>query len=157
MVAITHRLTALLDESRVPYEVLHHAPEFTAQETAADTHTPGREFAKVVIIQADGRPVMLVLPAHHRVDYHKVNAALGATEVSIATEEQLRGFFPDCEVGAEPPFGHLYGLSAWMSEAMRGDRHVTFNAGTHEDVIRMKFDDFVRLANPRFADFSVPR
>jgi Ala-tRNA(Pro) deacylase len=157
MVAISHRLTALLEENGVAYEVLHHTPEFTAQETAAHTHTPGREFAKVVIVQADGRFAMLVLPAHHRVDYRKVNTALGATEVSIATEEQTRDLFPDCEVGAEPPLGRLYDLPVWMSDAMKGDRHITFNAGTHEDVIRISFEDFTRLAVPWFADFSVRR
>jgi Ala-tRNA(Pro) deacylase len=157
MVAISSRLTALLDTHAVPYDVLHHRTEFTAQETAAETHTPGREFAKVVVVRVDGRFAMLVMPAHHRLDFQKAHAALAATEVRMATEDELRKLFPDCDVGAEPPLGNLYGLPVWISSSMKGDQHITFNAGTHEDAIRMKFGDYTKLVLPTYADFSVPR
>jgi Ala-tRNA(Pro) deacylase len=154
MTAICTRLRDFLDRERIPYQTLHHTPDFTAQETAAHTRTPGREFAKVVVVRIDGRPAMAVLPAHHRVDLPKLAAELGAKEVELCPEHELRSLFDDCDVGAEPPFGNLYGMPVYLSRAMADDRFITFNAGSHEDVIRVPFVDYVRRVRPRILELS---
>lgn len=149
MTMVCTRLRALLEDQGVPHETVHHRFDYTAQEAAADTHTRGREFAKVVMLQVDGAPAMIVLPAHHRVDFARLHDELGAKQVRMCNEDEMRQLFPDCEVGAEPPFGNLYGVPVYLSDAMKDDLFITFNAGTHEDVIRMRLEDYVRLAKPR--------
>lgn len=154
MTAICDRLRSFLDRERIPYQTLRHPPDFTAQETAAHTRTPGREFAKVVVVHVDGLPAMAVLPAHHRLDLAKLASELGAKDVELCREDELRKLFEDCEVGAEPPFGNLYGMPVFLSRAMADDLHVTFNAGSHEDVVRMPFVEYVKAVRPRIMDLS---
>ena len=154
---VTNRLKKLLDEGRIPHEVLHHAKDYTALETAYDTGTPGPEFAKAVVLNADGVHVMAVVPASHRVDLDRMRRAIGAREVTLVDEERLSRLFPDCEVGAEPPFGRLWGLPVFASFDLAAERDITFNAGTHRDAIRMRFEDYRAAAQPTLADISVPR
>lgn len=148
------RLKVFLDEQSVMYQSLHHRPDFTAQETAAVTHTPGREFAKTVLIRIDDQVAMVVLPAHHRVDFTALHEAFGAKHLRLCTEEEAQQVFPDCEPGAAPPFGTLYGVMVILSDAMAGDDYVTFNAGTHEEAVRMRYLDFVKLVRPRMMPCS---
>lgn len=157
MTAICQRLKNLLDQNKVEHEVVCHRRDYTALETAADSHTPGIEFAKSVVVSVDGKSALAVLPAHHIVDERKLAHALGARRVRLAPEETIQALFPDCELGAEPPFGNLYGLPVYLSEAMAGDARITFNAGSHESVVRMSMADFRRLAGPQVLDFSIPR
>jgi Ala-tRNA(Pro) deacylase len=157
MTIICGRLRSYLEKEGVEFEALHHAPDFTAQETAAHTGTRGRDFAKVVVVKIDGLPAMIVLPAHHRVDFAKLASELGAKDVELCDEEELRGIFEDCDVGAEPPFGNLYGLPVFLSRAMTDDVLITFNGGSHVDVIRMPFMDYVNLVRPRVIDCSTAR
>lgn len=155
MPTISKQLQQFLSEHGVPYETIHHRRDYTAQETAADTHTPGKEFAKTVMLWVDGNYAMAVLPAHHMVDFEKLRQAIGAKEVKLASEDEIRELCPDCEAGAVPPFGNLYGLPVYLSQAMTTDERITFNAGTHEDVVRMRYEDFVKLVQPKILDFSV--
>ena len=97
---------------------------------------------------------MAVLPAHHRVDLHKLGRAMGASEIRLATEDEIATICPDCAVGAEPPFGNLYQVPVYVSEDIARDEMITFNAGTHEDVIRMKYADYEDLVHPRIGDFA---
>jgi Ala-tRNA(Pro) deacylase len=154
MPIISGRLRSFLEKEGVEFETLHHAADFTAQETAAHTGTRGQEFAKVVVVKIDELPAMIVLPAHHRVDFSKLASELGAKDVELCGENELREIFEDCDVGAEPPFGNLYGLPVFLSRAMTDDVHITFNAGSHVDVIRMPFMDYVNLVRPRILDCS---
>lgn len=158
MPTVSNRLKSFLSERAVAYETIHHHPRYTAQQIAADTHTPGREFAKTVILRVDGDWAMAVLPAHHLVDCEKLCQALGAKEVRLSSEDEIRDLIrehcPECELGAVPPFGNLYGLPVYISAAMTADERITFNAGTHEDVIRMGYSDFEKLVQPRVIDFS---
>lgn len=156
MVTVSSKLTAFLDEHGADYEVIHHRRDFTAQHTAADTHTPGQEFAKTVVVLVGDNFAIAVLPAHHRVDLEELRDALGKREVRLASEAEIGRLCPDCEVGAEPPFGNLYYMPVYLSRAMVGNEHITFNAGSHEDAIRMRFADFERLVQPRVLDFSRP-
>jgi Ala-tRNA(Pro) deacylase len=154
MPAISEKLKNLLEENKILYETIHHPTEYTAQETAADTHTPGQEFAKTVVLAVDGQPVMAVLPAHHKVDLDRLRDSLGAKTVALASEVEIKRLCPDCEVGAEPPFGNLYGVPVLVSQQLAEDERITFKAGSHQDVIRVTFRDYNRLVQPRVLDFS---
>ncbi len=155
MRASAQKVKAFLDNSHVKYETIHHSADFTAQQTAAHTHTRGREFAKTVIVRLPDGFVMAVVPAHHRVDLAKLAEIAGATEVQLATEPEMDRLFPGCDTGAEPPFGNLYGLPVWVSSTVAADERITFNGGTHEDAVRMRYADYARLVHPYVADFSV--
>jgi len=148
------RLDAYLRENKVPFQVIHHPLAYTAQEVAAAEHVPGKMLAKVVMVFADGKLVMLALPAPHRVDLNKAAAALGAKEVRLAHEEEFVAAFPDCEVGAMPPFGNLYDLPVYMDKALAEDDTIIFQAGTHTDTVSLKYADFERLVKPRVGDFA---
>jgi len=151
---ISERLQSFLQESGVAYETITHAADFTAQQTAADTHTPGREFAKTVLVDIDGSFALAVLPAHHKVDFDMLGDALGARLVELADEDKMGKLCPDCEAGAVPPFGSLYELPVYLSTAMLGDEHITFNAGNHRTAVRMLFRDYQSLAKPQAVDYS---
>ena len=152
----SQRLLALLDSHGIAYERVRHPRDYTAQETAAHTHTPGREFAKAVLLRLSDGHAMAVLPAHHRVDLERLGAALGGREVELASEPQIAELCPDCEVGALPPFGNLYGLPVYASPALASNERITCVAGSHADVIRLAWSDYERLVQPQIVDFSVP-
>jgi Ala-tRNA(Pro) deacylase len=148
------RLEAYLREKRVPFEVRHHPRAITAQEVAASEHVPGKMLAKTVMVLADGKMVMLALPAPYRVDMEKAGAALGAGEVRLAQEEEFEGAFPDCEVGAMPPFGNLYDLPVYVEETLTEDEIIVFRAGTHTDTMSVRYADFERLVQPTVAEIA---
>ena len=145
--SISQRLRDLLDQRGVRYTVVTHSPAYTAQELAQSMHTPGREVAKVVIVKHAGKLALAVLPAQARVDLERLGAALHG-EVELASERKFAAAFPDCELGAMPPFGGLYGLITWVDESLTRDQEIVFNAGTHADAFRMSFEDYRRLAAP---------
>lgn len=150
-----HSLQTHLDAQRVPYEVIHHRQDFTAQETAAHTHTPGRMFAKTVILSVDHKYCMFVLPASDHIDFEKVRRTLNAREVRLADEYEIARVCPDCEPGAMPPFGNLYKLPLYVSHRLTEDHMITFNAGTHQEVMRMLYRDYDRLAHPIVTNFTM--
>lgn len=151
---LKNRLTTLLDDKRVGFELIHHEPDYSALETAEDTHTPGHAFAKCVVINTDKGPVLAVLPAPRRVDFEKFAGAVGQEHVALANEKTIAELFPDCEVGAEPPFGHLYGMPVYVDEELAGQEYITFNAGSHDEAMRIRYADFERLEHPTPARFS---
>ena len=148
------RLENYLRENTVPFEVQHHPRVVTAQEVAATEHIPGKMLAKTVMVLADGKMAMLALPTPHEVDLEKVGEALGAREVRLAEEEEFEDTFPDCEVGAMPPFGNLYGLPVYVEEALAEDETIFFRAGTHTDTMSVRYADFERLVEPTVAEFA---
>jgi Ala-tRNA(Pro) deacylase len=150
------RLEAYLRENKVPFQVAHHPSAYTAQEVAAAEHIPGKMLAKVVIAFASGKMVMLVLPASLRVSPAEAGAALGVKELRLAHEGEFAPVFPDCELGAMPPFGNLYGLPVSVDKALAEDETIVFNAGTHTDTISMTYADFERLVRPTVADLAHP-
>jgi Ala-tRNA(Pro) deacylase len=117
----------------------------------AHTHTPGREFAKTAIVKVDGECAMLVLPAHLRDDLGRLRRCFNASQARPVTEEEMARLFPDCEIGAEPPFGNLYELPAYVSPLLSGDR-ITFHVVNNEEAVQMKFADFISLAKPSVID-----
>ena len=152
--ACRDRLEAYLRENGVPFEVQHHPRAVTAQEVAASEHVPGKMLAKVVMVSADGGMAMLSLPAPYQVDLEKAAKMLGAEEARLAREEEFEGAFPDCEVGAMPPFGNLYGLPVYVEEALAEDETIFFRAGTHTDTMSVGYADFERLVEPTVGRFA---
>jgi Ala-tRNA(Pro) deacylase len=145
---ITEKLKKYLDESGVRYEALRHGEAYTAQETASTMHVSGKNMVKSVILKGDTGYLMAVLPADRRVDVAALRADLGFRMVALATEDEIKKIFPDCEAGAMPPFGNLYGLPVYADSALREDKHIVFNAGTHDEAVRMTYADFFRLVRP---------
>lgn len=150
----TQLIKEFLDQNAIPHRSVPHPQTYTAQRTAQVTHIKGREFAKTVIVKVDGRICMAVLPAHHHVDVDKLRSATGAKQLDLAREDDLRKLFPDCETGAMPPFGNLYGMDVWVQEDLTRDEQIAFNAGTHTELIRMSYRDFEKLVHPEVADFA---
>jgi Ala-tRNA(Pro) deacylase len=151
------RLKQYLDENGVRYEVLT-TPEaaYTAQELAARFHVSGKELLKPVVVKADGRFCLAVVPAKLRLDLGKVADLLGVKKVSLAREGEFQDLFPDCEVGAEPPFGNLYGLETLVDDHLMADDEVTFLTGSHQEAVQMTRPDYERLVKPRLGDFCAP-
>jgi Ala-tRNA(Pro) deacylase len=142
------RLQSYLREQGVPFEEQTHPEAFTSQAVASSEHVPGDLVAKVVIVLADGRPAMLVLPAPHLVDLRKSAAVLGASEVSIAREDEFAALFPDCELGAMPPFGNLYEVPVYVDRHIAEHETIICEAGTHTETISLSYADFERLVQP---------
>jgi Ala-tRNA(Pro) deacylase len=148
------RVTELLDKSGVNYEITEHKPTFTAQRMAAVEHEPGKYVAKPVIIKADDKYMMCVLSANLKIDLNGLKGQLGTGSVELAKEEEIGRLFPDCELGAEPPFGNLYELPTIMDKAMENDDHIVFQAGMHDKAIRMSMADYRKLVEPKILAFS---
>ncbi len=146
--SVCNRLREHLDARNVKYVVIAHSRAFTAQEIAASLHVPGREMAKTVIIKSPRGLALCVLRAMDKVDVERVAALLGAPYARLATEQEFQDRFPDCEMGAMPPFGNLYDIPTLVDEALTHDREIVFNAGTHVDAIRLSYVDFAAMANP---------
>lgn len=148
------KLKAFLDAEGVRYTSVLHSVAFTMQEIASLTHIPGREMAKTVMVFVDDRLAMAVVPASKHVSLSLLKQAIPCNTITLATEAEFRSAFPDCEVGAMPPFGNLYGLRVYVDETLRGFDMV-FNAGSHRELIRLSWADFSRLAQPVVAKFSI--
>jgi Ala-tRNA(Pro) deacylase len=148
------KLTEFLDQNRVRYVRISHSPAYTAQEIAASAHVPGRELAKTVIVKMDGRMAMVVLPAENQIDLEQLRRATGAHDVGLATENEFRGLFPECELGAMPPFGNLFAMPVIVAEELTEDDQIAFNAGSHTELVRMAYSDFARLVEPRTVDLT---
>lgn len=145
-----------LEQSGVPFRELHHDEAYTAQAVAEREHVSGHRVAKVVVVIADGRAVELVLPASRRVDLCLVRDRLGAGEVRLATEAELQQRFADCEIGAIPPLRHWRDVEVIMDASLRVDGDILFQAGTHCDAVRMGFNDWFHIVDPRVELFSEP-
>jgi len=145
---VLRRLKEVLDRAKISYEVYNHPRAFTAQEIAATQHITGRAMAKVVILNVDGSLAMAVLPSNRLVDLELAKAGLAATNVSLATEEQFATIFPECELGAMPPFGNLFGLPVIVDPALERYESIFFNAGNHLQTVRLKYRDFKLLVKP---------
>lgn len=143
-----------LDQSRADYSVSEHQPAYSAQVVAAEEHERGRYVAKPVIIKSQGNYIMCVLAAPHKVVFDKLRDYLGTQDVAMAREEETRGLFADCDEGAEPPFGGLYGIRTIMDQALECDDHIMFQAGSHDRAIHMRMEDYLKLAQPEIADIA---
>lgn len=152
--AIPQRIRDYLDSQNVPYETLHHSQAFTAQEVAHSLHVSGKKCVKAVMAEGDSKTVMVVIPASHRLNFQELKSALRAKQLEMLVERELVGLFPDCDLGAVPPIGNLYGIDVWVDRAVASTERILFCAGTHEDCIRMRYSDFAKLTRPFVGHFS---
>jgi Ala-tRNA(Pro) deacylase len=150
-------LRQYLDKNGVKYVVIAHPPAFTAHGIAALAHIPGKELAKTVVVKLDGELAMAVLPASLDVDLALLQNSLQAQSVELASEHEFKDQFPDCDTGAMPPFGNLYGMRVFADESLSQDKEIAFNACSHRELIRMAWPDFERLARPRLMRLAAQR
>ncbi|GCE50980.1 Ala-tRNA(Pro) deacylase [Thermosporothrix hazakensis] len=147
-------LEEYLNSERVDYTIQHHPVAYTAQQLAEYERVSGKMVAKSVIVYADNKICMLVLPASARVDFDKVRHELQATDVRLATEDDLRTLFPNCEVGSMPPFGNLYHLPVFVDSSLKRQENIVFPIGTHTETMKLRFADFERLVRPTICSFA---
>jgi Ala-tRNA(Pro) deacylase len=151
------KLKEFLDANKIKYVSISHSPAYTAQQIAASAHVPGKDLAKTVMVKLDGKLAMVVLPASHRVDFELLGRVSGAAKVELATEAEFRGMFPECEPGAMPPFGNLYGMDVYAGQTLAEDDEIAFNAGSHTELIKLSYKDFERLVKPKVVAVSHKR
>lgn len=149
------KLKDFLDDHGVKYVSIAHSKAYTTQEIAATTHIPGKDVAKTVMVKLDGKMAMAVLPASYKVDFHLLKKASGADEVELATETEFKDIFPECELGAMPPFGNLYGMEVFVAQTLAEDEEISFNAGSHTELIKLPYKDFESLVKPKMLKFSM--
>jgi Ala-tRNA(Pro) deacylase len=151
------KLKEFLDSNSIKYITVSHSRAFTAQETAASAHIPVKELAKTVMIKINGKMAMAVLPASCKVDFDLLKKATGAATIEIANEKEFKDLFPDCEIGAMPPFGNLYSMEVFVAKSLTEDREIAFNAGSHRELVKLAYKDFEKLVKPKVITFSVER
>jgi len=143
-----------LKESKVEYEVLRHPEAITAQRIAQAEHVKGRHHAKVVMIKSGEQHLMAVLPADHQVDLKKLRKTTGKS-ASLDTEKEFKSLFPDCAIGAMPPFGNLYGVPTYVDKSLAEEDYIVFEAGTHTDAIKLRYRDYEKIVQPQVAGFAI--
>jgi Ala-tRNA(Pro) deacylase len=153
-VAVVPAVQEFLRKANIPYRVRPHIPAYTAQEEAAVTNVPPRDWAKAVVCFVDGEPIQAVVPADLEVDLDWLAIVTGATSIRLAGEDELRWLYPDCELGAMPPLGPLYGQMVFVDEALAAEEQIAFNAGTHGDAVSMRYEDFAAIAHPMVGRFA---
>lgn len=144
-----------LDKNNIKYVTLQHSKAFTAQEVAASAHIPGRNMVKPVIVHVDGDLKMVVLPSTHDIDFEAIKDTLNANDVKLAAESDFKDLFPDCELGAMPPFGNLYDVETIVSESLTADVEIAFNAGSHSEIIKMNYSEYESLVEPEIMPVGV--
>src|SRR5690242_9870590 len=143
-----------LDKEKIKYITIVHSPAYTAQEVAASAHITGRELAKTVIVKLDRQIAMAVLPANRKIVLQDLREVTGSDQVKFVSEDKFKELFPDCEIGAMPPFGNLYGMEVYVAESLTHNDQIAFNAGSHTEVMKLAFHDFERLVQPKVMSFT---
>lgn len=149
------KIKEFLEKERINYQVLEHNLAYTASEIAEAQHLPGHQVVKSVLVNGDGKWLLFVLPATRKIDFDKLKKALLLQNVDLANEGKVASLFPGCDVGAMPPFGHFAGIPVYADTNLLENETIAFNAGTHTDMIKIKFKDYMRIAKPMLCDFSV--
>lgn len=148
------KIREFLDSNNVKYVIIKHSPAYTAQEIAASAHVSGKELAKTVMVKINGKMTMAVLPATYKVDFNLLKKASGADKVELAREEEFKDMFPECDIGAMPPFGNLYGAEVFVDKILTRDKEIAFNAGSHTELIKLAYKDFESLVKPKLVQLS---
>jgi Ala-tRNA(Pro) deacylase len=151
----SQKLKTYLDKFDVPYLIITHSQAFTSQKIAAATHIPGKNMIKTVLLMINGQMAMAVLPASYQVDFDMVKDLTGEGNVRLANETEFKDMFPDCELGAMPPFGNLYNLEVFLAKSVTESEEIAFNAGNYSEIIQMSYNDFYRLVHPKIVKFAV--
>jgi len=148
------KLKDFLDNQKVKYVTITHSPAYTAQEVAASAHVSGKDVAKTVIVKLDGKTAMAVLPANRKIVLQDLRDMTGADRVRFATEDEFQSLFPECETGAMPPLGNLYGMDVYLAPDLTEEEEIAFNAGSHTELIKLAYRDFERLVKPKVMSFT---
>ena len=148
------KLKEYLDSKNIKYVSIYHAAASTSQRIAATSHIPGKELAKTVMLKVDGKMTMAVLPSSSNINFDSFKQIANAERVELSSEMAFINLFPDCEVGAMPPFGNLYGMDVYVEDTLAEDEEIAFNAGTHTELVRMAYQDFVSIVNPKVGKFT---
>lgn len=151
---LSQHIQDYLHSHDISYELVAHPQAFAAQEVARRLAVPDRQFAKAIVLHADGRLVMAVLPASRRLNFHKLKDALEVKHLEMAPETELAGLCPDCDLGAFPPFGNLYGMDVWVDRRLAESAEIVFNAGSHTEAVRMKYSDYLKLTKAQIGSFA---
>ncbi len=154
---VIEKLRDYLDSKNVKYVVISHSPAYAAKEIATLAHIPRRQMAKTIIVNVAGNLAMAVLPASYHINFNRLFLATGWGDVFLAPEDELEEIFPDCELGAMPPFGNLYGLEVFLAQSLAEDEEIAFNAGSYTDLIKMSYRDYARLVSPKVLSFTTRR
>ena len=152
--AIVERVEWVLKKNNIIYNTIKHQETYTAQEIAEAMHVSGKKLAKVVMVKAKERYIMTVMPASCRIDFRKLKDVLRETDLRLASEEEFKTVFPDCEAGAEPPFGNLYNIETYVDKSLTEDDQIFFNAGNHYETVVMDYADYDKIVRPRVAEFA---
>ncbi len=150
------KLMELLDKKNVKYINISHSTAYTAQEVAAQSHVSGKEFAKSVLFKLNGKLIMVVLPASYHVNLQMLKKEIGTEKIRLAYEQEFIDKFPDCEPGAMPPFGNLYGLKIYVDKSLSENEEIAFNACSHKEIIRMSYNKWENLVKPKVLHFASP-
>jgi Ala-tRNA(Pro) deacylase len=153
---ILKSLSDYLDSNGIKYTINMHSTAFTAQEVAHSAHIPGKEIAKTVVVWMDGMMALAVLPGSQMIDLKRLKEETGAKEIELASETEFKDQFPNCEVGAMPPFGNLFNMKVFVSKSLAEDKEIAFNAGSHRELVRLSYQDFERLVQPKTLSFAKP-
>lgn len=149
------KLKHYLNEHKITYLVIPHPRTYTAQETALSAYFSESEVAKTVVVRIDGAVAMIVLPASYKLDFDLLQEVTGARNIELIEEDELSRLFPDCEVGAMPPFGNLYFLDVFVAKNLADQDVIVFNAGNHRELIEMRYEDFARLVHPKVINLAL--
>jgi Ala-tRNA(Pro) deacylase len=149
------KLKEFLDTNGVKYVTIGHSRAFTAQEIAESAHIKGKHLAKAVIVRLDDTPAMAVVPGDAKVDLDRLREIANAKHVELASESEFRGLFPDCEIGAMPPFGNLFDMPVYVDGLLAQDEEIAFNAGSHVELMRLRYEDFERLVEPTVVSIAL--
>ena len=144
-----------LDNNKIKYVIISHSPEYTSMEVAASAHVSGYNLAKTVMVKVDGKMTMVVLPASYKIDFGLLKELTGTKKVELAEEDEFISMFPNCEVGAMPPFGNLYNLEVYVAETLTKDEEIAFAAGSHSELVKMAYKDFANLVKPSILKISM--
>ncbi len=148
------KLLEYLTKNNVAFELKNHPNAFAAQDVAFKSGVPGRLFAKTVMVKLNDKMAMAVLPADSKVDFHLLRETAAAETITLAVESEFEEKFPDCELGAMPPFGHLYDMEVFVAGSLIRADSISFNAGTHTEILTMPFWEFERLVEPKIGYFT---
>jgi len=148
------QLKSFLDKNHVKYTTIGHSPAYTAQEIAASAHIPGKDLAKTVIVKVDGEFAMAVRPASMHISLSRLRTAAGVGATELASEDEFETLFPDCELGAMPPFGNLYDMPVFVDVRLAEDEDIAFNAGSHTELVQLSYSDFDKLVHPQVATLN---
>jgi len=143
------KLKEYLEDNHIQYRFIPHSLTYTARETASCAHVPEKDFAKTVMVKIDSELAMVVIPASQKVNLDQLKKVTGASNTEIARETEFKDIFPDCEVGAMPPFGNLYGIPVFISARLKEDEEIVFNAGSHTELVGIPYQAYEGLVSPQ--------